>query len=68
MLSLVLITKPTHALARFVMGKSFFGMSNGSVQDFVTAIADQNQYNPVAIGFYQSNGIKTTINRFLGNN
>ena len=25
-----------------------FGMSTGNVQDFVTAIADQNQYNPVA--------------------
>lgn len=36
------------ALAHVLSWVNRFGMSTGNVQDFVTAIADQNQYNPVA--------------------
>ena len=57
------------ALAHVLSWVNRFGMSTGNVQDFVTAIADSNQYNPVLqIGFYRKNGIKTAFNGFLGNN
>ena len=36
------------ALAHVLSWVNRFGMSTGNVQDFVTAIADSNQYNPVA--------------------
>ena len=36
------------ALAHVLSWVNRFGMSTGNVQDFVTAIADGNQYNPVA--------------------
>ena len=36
------------ALAHVLSWVNRFGMSTGNVQDFVTAIADQNQYNPDA--------------------
>ena len=36
------------SLAHVLSWVNRFGMSTGNVQDFVTAIADQNQYNPVA--------------------
>ena len=36
------------ALAHVLSWVNRFGMSTGNVQDYITAIADNNQYNPVA--------------------
>ena len=56
------------SLAHVLSWVNRFGMSTGNVQDFVTAIADQNQYNPVANWITSKAWDKNTFSRVLGNN